>query len=81
MSLRSLEPTEEVMLKASAIERQGAGFNPYYGLVVRDLGWGNPNNDPDIWTVVVLWEDDRERQHHRASLIAWADMPVEMRPR
>lgn len=78
--MRPLEPTEEVMLKPSAIDAARAGFNPYYGLVVKDHGWGEPDNDPDVWNVTVLWEDGRERKHHRASLIAWADLPKELKP-
>jgi len=78
MALRPLEPTEEVMLKASAVDASRSSFNPYYGLVVKDHGWGEPNNDPDIWNVTVLWEDGRERQHHRASLMAWSDIKKEI---
>lgn len=78
--MRPLQPTEEVML--IGLPAQGAhldGFNPYYGLVVKDLGWGEPNNDPDVWNVVVLWEDGRERTHPRRDLQAWADLQKKLK--
>ena len=78
MKLRTLEPAEEVMLKPAAIDASRCGFNPYYGLVVKDLGWGEPNNDPDVWNVIVLWDDGSEREHPRRQLVAWSDVRKEI---
>lgn len=78
MSLRPLEPSEEVMLKSGAGDASRSSFNPYYGLVVKDLGWGEPNNDPDVWNVIVLWEDGKEREHPRKLLAVWSDIKKEI---
>ena len=76
--MRPFSQAEEVMLTgdpANEAHRSG-GFNPYYGLVVKDLGWGEPDNDPDVWNVVVLWEDGMERTYPRKSLVAIADLGI-----
>lgn len=73
--MRTLEIGEEVML--TGLSASGAvrdGFNPYYGLVVKDLGWGEPTGDPDTWDVLVMWEDGRERKHPRRALQAMKDI-------
>lgn len=67
--MKPLEPGEEVMLTgAAAGQAHRDGFNPYYGIVVKDLGWGEPDNDPDVWDVMVMWEDGKERKHPRKVL-------------
>lgn len=70
--MRQLKECEEVML--TGLAAAGAtldNFNPYYGLVVHD---DYLDSEPDR-TVVVLWEDGRERLHPRNCLMAWADAP------
>lgn len=69
--MKRLESADEVMLVRGLTENRT--FNPYYGLVVRDLG---PSMSGEDWTVLVLWEDGIERRHQREDLLAWADSPV-----
>jgi hypothetical protein len=77
--VRNLEQGEEVMLTGpAAASAHNDGFNPYYGLVVKDHGWNVVDADRqelDIWDVTVLWEDGKERTHPRNTLMAWADVP------
>lgn len=80
--LRHLQPGEEVMLHgeaSNAAHRQA--FNPNYGLVVKDQGWGEPDNDPDVWNVIVLWEDGLERLHRRVDLWVIKDVLALVEPR
>lgn len=73
--MRNLEQAEEVML--TGLTAQGAhldGFNPYYGLVVKDHGWNVTQDDKDDWWVTVLWEDGKERRVRRRDLLAWKDL-------
>lgn len=75
--MKPLQPGDEVLLTGpAATDAHGDRFNPYYGLVVKDLGWGEPNNDPDVWDVIVLWEDGQERKHPRRTLMLWSEVPV-----
>lgn len=53
------------------------GFNPYYGLVVKDLG--DPGNY-GVGFVLVLWEDGRERKFPRNVLMSWSELPKDVRP-
>lgn len=80
--MKPLEVGEEVMLVGPLMVNaaRADGFNPYYGLVVKDLGWGEPNNDPDVWDVIVLWEDGRERKFPRNVLMSWSELPKDIRP-
>lgn len=54
--------------------RAATGFNPYYGLVVRDLGRIVPIDAEDY--IDVLWEDGVERRHRRVDLLTYEDARV-----
>lgn len=80
--MKPLQEGEAVLLVEPLIVKAATadGFNPHYGLVVKDLGWGEPNNDPDTWDVIVLWEDGRERTFPRKFLMSWSEIPDITRP-
>jgi hypothetical protein len=73
--MRSLEVGEEVMLHGEAANA-AKNFNPYYGLVVKDLGWDVTEDLKNDWKIVVLWEDGQERTHQRHDLLDWKSLPV-----
>lgn len=68
-----LDPETEVMLTGNA---RDVRFNPNYGLVVRDPG----PTFHDERIVTILWEDGVERMHMRSEIVAWNELPKEIRP-
>lgn len=78
--MKSLEQGEEVMLVGPLMHSaaHADGFNPCYGLVVKDHGWNVTGDDQDDWKVTVLWEDGRERTFDRALLRPWSEINKEI---
>lgn len=73
--MRNLEEGEEVMLtNLSAMQAHLKYFNPNYGLVVKDLGWGVKEDLSNDWKILVLWEDGQERTFQRGDLMPLADL-------
>lgn len=73
--MKALSEGEEVMLIGlAAVGAHADHFNPYYGIVVKDLGWDVTGDLVNDWQYVVLWEDGKERTHQRRDLMPIADL-------
>lgn len=69
MSIQPLHPGDEVMLTNQGRKSAPGPFNPYYGLVIRDI----------FGVVDVLWDDNVERRHMRTDVLSRAEQDALMR--